>query len=347
MTTDTLAWRKKNPPPRTLSKGVALFVLALLLAVFLGVVDIPPLETASVLMGKGSDTAHSIIFDIRLPRVVTGILAGIHFALAGLLLQTITRNPLADPSLMGVSQGATLSVTLFLLYGARVYFPGMTAEMVELPLEWLPLVGMAGGLTAGGIVYILAFRTEMGPLRITLCGIVVGAVLHALAIGLMAGWGSARLEVLLEWLSGSLYARSWRHALFLAPFTVVGIVILPLFRRSLTLLNFEAPVARSFGLAYVPQFSCVLFLSCALASSAVGVVGPIVFVGLIVPHLARFVTRRHTDLFVPMTITLGAITVTLGDLAGRLLGQADEIPIGVVTAVCGVPVLIALLRKTP
>lgn len=106
-------------------------------------------------------------------------------------------------------------------------------------------------------------------------------------------------------------------------------------------------MARSFGLTYRRQFSLALALACGLAASAVGVVGPIVFVGLIVPHLARFLAGKHFSLVLPLTIALGVITVTLGDLVGRLLGQAEEIPIGVITAICGVPVLIALLRRTP
>lgn len=123
---------------------------------------------------RRSPEARSIILDIRLPRIVTGILAGIQFALAGLLLQTITRNPLADPSLMGVSQGATLTVTLFLLF--TVYLPNPDSYSVnELPIAWFPPAGMLGGMVAGTIIYILAFRLELNPLRITLCGIAVGA----------------------------------------------------------------------------------------------------------------------------------------------------------------------------
>jgi iron complex transport system permease protein len=321
-------------------------LISLVLALFLGVADVPPSDIIAVLSGHGSPEARSIIMEIRLPRILTGILAGIHFAVAGLLLQTITRNPLADPSIMGVSQGATLSVTAFLLSTVYVNDPGSNT-LAALPIEWLPAIGMLGGLAAGGIIYLLAFRLDLGPLRITLCGIAVGAVLHALALGLMAGWGSARIEILLEWLSGSLYARSWQHAAFLLPFTIAGLAALPLIRRPLELLRFEAPVARSFGLSYRQQFSVVLLLACGLAASAVGAVGPVIFVGLIVPHLARFLAGRRFRLVLPLTIALGAIVVTLGDLIGRLAGQADEIPIGVVTAICGAPVLVALLRKTP
>jgi iron complex transport system permease protein len=322
-----------------------LAVLSLAAAIFLGVADIPMADVAAVLTGGGSAEARLIILDIRLPRIATGILAGIHFSLAGYLLQTITRNPLADPSLMGVSQGATLSVTIFLLFTVYIFEPGSNT-LAELPVAWLPAAGLAGGLLAGGVIYLLAFRLGLSALRITLCGVAVGTVLHAVAIGLIAGWGSARIEIILEWLSGSLYARSWDHALFLLPFTIVGLAMLPVIYRPLTLLQFDASVARSFGLGYKRQFSVVLIVSSALAASAVGAVGPVVFIGLVVPHLARFLAGRNFMLALVLTIVLGAVIVTLGDLIGRLLGQAEEIPIGVVTAVFGVPLLLALLRKT-
>lgn len=344
MTSDPLVLTR--PKPWLLPAVILLVLFSFVAAVFLGVVDIPAADVASVLTGSGSPEARSIVLDIRLPRIVTGILAGIQFAVAGLLLQTITRNPLADPSLMGVSQGATLTVTVFLLFTVYIFNPGSNT-VAELPIAWLPPAGMAGGLAAGGIIYLMAFRLDLSPLRITLCGIAIGAVLHALAIGLIAGWGSARIEIILEWLSGSLYARTWDHAIFLLPFTIAGLTILPLIYRPLVLLQFDSAVARSFGLSYRKQFSLALLLSCALSASAVGAVGPIVFVGLMVPHLAPSLAGRNFPLVLPLTVVLGAVIVTLADLIGRLVGHAEEVPIGVVTAIVGVPVLLALLRKAP
>ena len=275
-------------PPWVLPVFLVLAVLSPLAAVFVGVADIPPADVVAALTGQVAGRAGSVILDIRLPRIVVGVLAGIHFAVAGLLLQTVTRNPLADPSLIGVSQGATLAVTVFLLATVYAHDPGANT-VAELPLAWLPAVAVVGGVGAGAGIYLLAMRRDLGPLRLTLCGIAVGAFLHALAIGLIAGWGSARIEILLEWLSGSLYARSWDHVVFLLPFTGIGLAALPLLRRSLDLLRFDAAVARSFGLSYHRHFMLALLLACGLAASAVGVVGPIVFVGLVVPtSLARW-----------------------------------------------------------
>ncbi len=315
-------------------------------AVFMGVVNMPPGEVLNVLLGHGSADARLIIGDIRLPRVITGLLAGIHFSVAGLLLQSITRNPLADPSIMGVSQGATLAISIF-LFLAVYGFNSDPNVLYLLPVQWLPLVGCLGGGLAGVVVYFLAMRHGLSPLRVTLCGIAVGAVLHALAMGIISGWGTARLEIVMQWLAGSLYARSWDHVVFLLPFTLLGLLALPLLRRTIDMLRFDADVARSFGLSYRRQFSIILLIACMLAASAVGAVGPLIFVGLVVPHLARFIAGRRFALVLPLTIFLGATLVVVGDLVGRLIGGSQEIPIGVVTAIGGAPILLFLLRRTP
>jgi len=342
MTGLTVAARRPLDRPIWIILPLALILIVL--AVFLGVADLSPAMVLDVLTGHGSENARLIITDIRIPRIATGILAGIHFAVAGLLLQTITRNPLADPSIIGISQGATLAVTIFLFF-AVYWFDSDPHKVYQLPVAWLPTVGLFGGLAAGGVIFLLAWRCDLGPLRITLCGIAVGAVLHALAMGLIAGWGSARIEIVLQWLSGSLYARSWEHVLFLLPFTIAGLLVLPLLRRSIDLLRFEAPVALSFGFPYRAQFTLVLMIACGLAASAVGVTGPIIFIGLIVPHLARFIAGSRFNLVLPLTLLLGAVIVTAGDLIGRLAGGAEEIPIGVVSAIGGAPILLALLRR--
>ncbi len=162
-------------------------ILSPIAAIVLGVADIPLHDTIAVLVGNGSKEAHAIIWNMRIPRVLVGGLAGIHLAIAGLILQNSTRNPLADPSILGISQGATLAVSLFLLLTVYIQYTGSTTSP-ELPLEWLPGIGVLGGFFAGGIIYLLALRNDLGPLRVTLCGIAVGAVFHAIAIGLIAGW---------------------------------------------------------------------------------------------------------------------------------------------------------------
>lgn len=334
----------ERPPTRGILPLLALFPPLLLAAILLGVADLPVSDVIDVLLGRGTQDAQLIIGTIRIPRILTGILAGIHFAVAGALLQTVTRNPLADPTIMGISQGATLAVTVFLFFA--VYGVGADSNtLYALPIAWLPLVGALGGLVAGALIYGLAVSKGLSPLRMTLCGIAIGAFLHALAMGIIVGWGSARFEIVMQWLAGSLYARGWEHVVFLLPFTVAGLLALPFLHRSLALLRFDEDVSRSFGLNYRLHFTLVLVVASMLAASAVGVVGPLIFVGLVVPHLAKFLAGRHFAAVLPLAALLGAILVMGADLAGRLLGGAEEIPIGVVTAFAGAPFLLFLLRR--
>ncbi|PZQ88706.1 MAG: ferrichrome ABC transporter permease [Leifsonia xyli] len=323
-----------------LAAALALFAAAILF----GVVDAPPAAVVAALFGHGGGDVALVVGEFRIPRVVTGVLAGAQFAVAGALMQTVTRNPLADPSLLGVSQGATLAVALFLLM--TVYgFHADPHALYAIPVGWLPFVGCLGGLLAGVAIYLLAIDRDVGPLRITLCGVAIGAMLHAAAMGLIAGWGSSRLEVVLQWLAGSLYARSWEHVRFLAPFTAVGLAATAPLIRSVDVLRFEERSARSFGLAYRRDLSLVLGVACVLAASAAGAVGPLMFVGLVTPHLARALVGGDAARLLPASALLGAMLVTVGDLAGRLIGGTEEIPIGVVTAIAGAPVMVLLLRR--
>ncbi|MGH6807570.1 MAG: FecCD family ABC transporter permease [Ensifer adhaerens] len=331
-------------PTRGILALTLLAVGLILVAVLLGVVDIPTSEVIAAMTGNGSEQSDLIILTIRLPRILTGILAGIHFAVAGTLLQSITRNPLADPTIIGISQGATLAVTVFLFF-AVYRFNSDANALYTLPVSWLPLVGCVGGLMSGLVIYSLAIAKRMAALQLTLCGIAIGAFLHAIAMGIVVGWGSSRFEIVMQWLSGSLYARGWEHVLFLLPFTVAGLAVLPALYRPVLMLRFDEDVARSFGLSYRLYFSLTLGVASILAASAVGAVGPLIFVGLVVPHLARFVAGKHFALVIPFAALIGAALVTGADLAGRLVGGPEEIPIGVVTAFAGAPFLFFLLRR--
>ncbi|MCZ4279539.1 iron ABC transporter permease [Kiloniella laminariae] len=321
------------------------FPIVVILAIFLGTVDLETAETLFALFGEGSQRTDTIIAFQRLPRVIVGLLVGVHFALSGALLQAITRNPLADPTILGVSQGATLAVMLFLMFA--VYAGNSDgSQLFTIPLEYLPLAGCLGGLIAGFAVYLLSWQSGLSPLRLTLMGIALGAVLHALAMGLLAGWGSTRMESILLWMSGSLYARGWDHLIYLLPWTVASLFFLPLLRRPVRLLQLEDDCATSFGLSVPLWRSLALAVGAGLAASAVGVVGPVGFIGLVVPHLARYLSRgTNQHFYIPIVALLGAGLVVGSDLIGRLLLSPNEVPVGIIAALLGVPVFLVLLRR--
>ena len=334
------SWLSRSIPYLSLLGLIALS----LFAVFHGAVDLKPSDIFQVIAGEGEQRAEIIFTTLRVPRVIIGLIIGVHFALSGALLQAITRNPLADPTILGVSQGATLAVMLFLMFAVYAGHSD-NSRLFSIPLEYLPLVGCFGGLVAGFAVYLLSLRGGLSPMRLTLMGIALGATLHALAMGLLAGWGSSRMESILLWMSGSLYGRGWDHLIYLLPWTCAGFLFFPLLRRPINLLQLEDDSAASFGLSVTLWRSLALAVGAGLAASAVGVVGPVGFIGLIVPHLARYITKGIPRYYPMMVAVLGAALVVGSDMIGRLLLAPNEVPVGIIAALLGVPVFLSLLRR--
>lgn len=214
-----------------------------------------------------------------------------------------------------------------------------------MPTKWMPVIGALGGITAAALTFTLASGHGGGPMRLTLCGIAVGAVLNALSLGLIAGWGSQRLEVVMRWMSGNLYARGWDDLRFLVLTTLPLLLPLGFIARPLELAGFRADLARAWGLNWSLWYPALIALASMLAATAAGTTGPLLFVGLMAPHLARWLWRSQGPAPVAVAVIVGALLVTLADLAGRLIGGAEEIPVGIVTALVGAPILLVQLRR--
>ncbi|PWK75545.1 iron ABC transporter permease [Aminobacter sp. AP02] len=320
----------------------ALVALALLAALN-GAADLGLHRGLEALFFRTGDDA-GILWDIRLPRVVIGIIVGIHLAVSGHLLQAATRNPLTDPNVLGISGGAMLAVMVFLL--VTVYW-GQTdgSKLTSYPVAPLPFVALIGGLVAATLTYLVAWRAGATPLRLVLAGISIGITFQALGLGIFAAWGSTRMETVLLWLSGSLYARGWEHALHLLPWTVAGLLALPVMVAKLDLLSIGDDAAATLGVNVGAIRFAAIALATVLASSAVAIVGPLGFVGLITPHAARRLVGTSLARSLPISALLGALLVTLGDLVGRVITPPAEIPVGAVTALIGVPIFLVLLGR--
>ena len=288
--------------------------------------------------------AQDIVWSLRLPRVLLAAVVGAHFAASGLLLQSALRNPLADPGVLSISAGATLAVMVFLLLDS---FAGSvdSTRLDALPADWLPLIAQAGGLLGAALVYGLAWQQGAAPQRLLLTGIVLSAVLYAAALGILAGWGSSRVEVVLTWLSGSLYARDWLHLKPLLPWTLLGLLLLPWIIRPLSVLSLGDDPARSLGLPTEAWRFAALALASVFAASAVGVSGPLAFVGLLVPHMVRLLLPGPPLRHWPLVLLTGAALTMLADTVGRSLLAPTEIPVGAVTALIGAPCFVLLLSR--
>jgi iron complex transport system permease protein len=279
-------------------------------------------------------TDHTVVLDLRVPRTVIGLLAGLALGLAGALMQGITRNPLADPGLLGVNAGASLFVV------AGIAWFGVTSA---LGYVWF---AFAGAFAAAVIVYVIGSLGREGatPVKLALAGTALTASFTSLiTIVLLSDPGA--FDRYRFWQAGSLVARSLDSAVQLAPFIAAGAVLCLLAGRMLNALALGDDLARGLGQNLVAARVICAVAVVLLCGSATAMAGPIVFVGLAVPHIARRFTGPDYRWILLYSAMLGPVLLLAADVLGRLLGGAGEIEAGLVVAFLGAPMLIALVRR--
>ncbi|KQO11494.1 iron ABC transporter permease [Agreia sp. Leaf244] len=325
---------------RRASKALGLIALCVLvlvsvvLSLLLGSRSIDLSSVVDAVLGRGGDAVEGmVVLDLRVPRTVLGLAAGAALGLAGTLMQGLTRNPLADPGLLGVNSGASLAVVV-----AIAVF-GVTTPSGYV---WFAFVGAA---LAAVLVYIVASgRTGPSPLSLTLAGAATTAVLTSL-ITLVLLRDLDTLSQYRFWSVGSLVGRDLGTAATLAPFLAVGAAAALLLGRSLNSLALGDDLARGLGqrVGIVRVVAGVAII--LLCGSATSLAGPLVFVGLVVPHIARRFVGSDYRWILVYSIPLGAALLVLADTVGRLIAPPSELEAGIVVAILGAPVLIALVLR--
>lgn len=336
--------------------GLLISLIALLVGLFFAALCMGsvPLSLQSVwhalIASTPLDSESNILWQLRLPRSLLAMLVGIHFALAGLILQAVIRNPLADPSILGVNGGASLAIVLCLLVVDYIQLQVLNLSDATFDFVWLPAVALLGGVLATGLVLKLSWRQQLQPNQLALNGVAIGAVLNALVMWAILAWGGNRTETSLIWLAGSLYGRDFSQLYLLLPWTFVGVVGCFLLLKHLSILQLDSEVAQTLGLNVKRWRLISLFIAVALAASATAVTGPLGFVGLIVPHFAKVLLNRFglgaSLLHLMVVCILSGATLTLAaDIASRTLISPLEIPTGTLTTLLGIPILLLLIRR--
>ena len=290
-------------------------------------------------------TEHNIIWNLRLPRTLLAVVIGAHFALSGLILQSVIRNPLADPSIMGVSGGASLAIVLLLLSADAISAALYAGETSKISLAWLPFAALLGGLLVAIFILSLTWKTRISPTKLALNGVAVGAVLNALVMWAIITWGGSRAETSILWLAGSLYGRDFQHLITILPWTFLGLLATVIIIRPLSLLRFDEDLTHSLGLNVMRWRVLSIAVAVALAASATAIAGPIGFVGLIVPHVARLFVGSHMSHLVITSVLAGACLTLGADILSRLLLSPLELPVGALTTLIGIPILLFLLQR--
>lgn len=328
-----------TPYPITIRKlmlltSISLFV-ALCLSVMKGAVSIPLSSVISAFANfDPSSTQHLMIRDLRLPRALASAFIGAALAVSGAVMQGTTRNPMADSGLMGINAGAGFSIAL-----CFAFLPGLSYGA-------LILFSFAGAALGALFIHGISFTHRGGenPTRLILAGAAVSALLAALSQGIALTF-EVGVDVLF-WTMGGVSRVTWSQFYLLAPVVSCALIGALLLSPSISLMNMGNEIAKGLGVhtMVIQAFSTVVVL--VLAGISVSVVGAVAFVGLIVPHMARFSVGADYRKIIPASATLGALLLVLADLVARTINPPFEVPLGVITSLLGVPFFLYLSRKT-
>lgn len=318
--------------------GSLLVVIALLvgliLSLGLGAVDIPIADVWAVLIGQESTTAYErIVLHARLPRALVAVFAGANLAVAGVILQSVTRNPLADPHLIGVTAGAGVAATIAL------------AAVPTLAVA-LPVVAFIGALASSIFVYAVSWKPGGGasPVRMILAGVAVNAILGAV-IGILITAFADRIPAVMFWTAGSFNGRGWSHLKLIAPYSGAGFAIALFLQRPMRVLDLGDDTASTMGIR-VDRTRMLAFVAAALlAGSAASVAGMVGFVGLVVPHVVKLILGSNRFVL-PISMLAGAAVLLWSDLIARTVLAPSELPVGVITGLIGGPYFIYLLYRS-
>ncbi|GLY16455.1 iron ABC transporter [Kineosporia sp. NBRC 101677] len=325
--------------PRALTACLAALVLLLaliVLAIGAGSFRLAPAEVVSTLLGNGTHQQNLIVFDLRLPRVVTGALVGLALGTAGALTQAFTNNPLATPDVIGVTAGASTGAVAAILIGGGSY----TVSDALLG-SGIPLAATIGALTASALVYGLGWRDGIDSYRLILVGIGVGSVLTALTSYLLVRSQITDAARAAAWLVGSLTGSTWTSIWPLLTVTAIATPLAVACSSSLAIAQLGDETATGVGLAVQRHRLLVIALAVVLTGAAVAAAGPIGFVAFVVPQIALRLSAATRPPII-LAGLLGAALVTGADLAARTLFPY-QIPVGLLTTVIGAPYLIWLL----
>jgi len=314
--------------------GTGLLAVIMASSVTRGAAEIPLTSIWNALFHfNAADTQHLIVVDLRLPRVLASALAGASLAVSGAVMQGITRNPMADSGLMGLNAGAAFALSI-----CFAFFP-------DLPYLRLILFSFIGAAIGAGLTYGIASLQRGGatPMRLVLAGAAVSALLIALSQGIALYFDVA--QNIMFWTAGGVAGSNWEQIRIMTPWIVVTLLGAIALSRSISIMSLGEDVAKGLGLNTQLVNSLCAVAVLLLAGAAVAVVGAVGFVGLIVPHLARFLVGVDYRLIIPASIVIGSLLLVLADLGARTLSPPFETPIGALIALIGVPFFLYLARK--
>ncbi|MFF2177762.1 FecCD family ABC transporter permease [Lysinibacillus sp. NPDC058147] len=328
--------RKKQR--RWLMAWILLTIVIFVMGISMGAASVSIDRIIPIILGDGSFKESFVLFSVRLPRLFVLAAAGMALALAGAVLQGVTRNDLADPGIIGINAGAGVGITLFYLL--------VNGDLPNFAYV-LPLVGFVSALLTALCIYFFSYKRNVGvqPVQLILVGVGVASALSGVMMILISSAERSDVQFIAQWLAGSIWGTDWPFFWALLPWLVLGIPFIFYKANVLNVLAMTEQTAVGLGLNIGRERLQLLVVSVALAAAAVSVTGGIAFIGLMAPHIAKQLVGPRFQLFLPLTLFIGASLLMLADTIGRVAISSATVPAGIVVACIGAPYFLYLLRK--
>lgn len=327
------SWLQAIPFAWQLVIAACLTIIVFLIAITFGAAETTLSDVYHALFTSVSNDKITMLEEIRIPRAVAAMLVGAALAIAGAIMQGTTRNPLADPGLLGLSAGANLALAVSIV---------LLPTISTFTTVWVCFIG--AGISVMLVLAIgSAKRGGFSPLRIVLAGAAITAFLSAITEGI--GLHFQITKRVSMWTSGGLIGTTWSQISIITPFIIIGILIALYYSRSLTLLSLDEEAATGLG-QNVTKVKIILFtVVVILAGSSVALVGNMAFIGLMIPHMVRAVVGNDYRYILPMSIFIGSTFMVLADLLGRIVTSPYETPAAAIVAIMGLPFFLLIVRK--
>lgn len=296
-----------------------------------------PVQFIKTLFGMGNETDTMVLYEFRLPRLLVTLLCGAALSLSGALLQSITKNPLADPGIIGINAGSGFFIALLI-----IFMPVDSSNFVYI----LPLFSLIGGLITAAIVFLLSSsKRGLNPMQMILIGVGLSTALSGAMIMMTSTFNKEDVEFISRWLGGNIWGDTWPFVWMIITVLIITLPILLLKLDILNILNTHEHISTGLGIRINRERLVILLITVMLCASAVSICGSIAFVGLIAPHIARQLVGPRHQIFIPITLLLGAILLSFADTLGRLLIEPAGMPAGIIVSIIGAPYFLYLMRR--
>ncbi|HEI7294454.1 TPA: iron ABC transporter permease [Staphylococcus aureus] len=324
---------------------IALAVFSILLflgctwSITSGEYNIPVERFFKTLIGQGDAIDELILLDFRLPRMMITILAGAALSISGAIVQSVTKNPIAEPGILGINAGGGFAIALFIAIGK------INADNF---VYVLPLISILGGIATALIIFIFSFNKNEGvtPASMVLIGVGLQTALYGGSITIMSKFDDKQSDFIAAWFAGNIWGDEWPFVIAFLPWVLIIIPYLLFKSNTLNIIHTGDNIARGLGVRLSRERLILFFIAVMLSSAAVAVAGSISFIGLMGSHIAKRIVGPRHQLFLPIAILVGACLLVIADTIGKIMLQPGGVPAGIVVAIIGAPYFLYLMYKT-